>query len=774
MLHISAYRVVCGSLYINKKQGYNVKSYRSNCTRLFIDHIKLNILKEIRIMYYAHLNENGELQTVDEHLKNVAELTSMYSSKFGAKQLGYLCGIMHDVGKYSNEFKDRLLKGAPRVDHSTAGALEIRKVLIDYFGESTGKVFGLLLGYIICGHHAGLMDYGSQESGLKLRFHKEVPKYYYDKSKMDLNVSKIPKEIPKNIIGDGSFTVAFFIRMLYSCLVDADFLDTERFMKIDSNIFRGGYEDFSSLMEKFSNFMGVLNRESKKNKINSYRQQIYSSCLNKAGQKPNLFTLTVPTGGGKTFSSMAFALNHLKYNDLKRIICVIPYTSIIEQNAEKYKDIFGKQNILENHSNFDFDKSADDNKEGYKTLEEKLKLASENWDMPIVVTTNVQFFESLFANKSSRCRKLHNITNSVVIIDEAQMIPTNFLTPSLRAIDELVNNYNTSVVLMTATKPEFPQDLLSIKPIEIMDNPEMLYEDFKRVEVEYIDQLSDKNLVLKAKDLNQVLIVVNTRNHAQKLYETFPKDKLYHLSAKMCSAHRSLILDEIRNKLKNREPCKVISTQLIECGVDISFPVVCRSLTGIDSIAQSAGRCNREGEIDKGKVYVFNSIEKHGRAIMYQSRTAECGRIILESFDDPLSLDAISEYFRLLYDVEKDRLDAKNIINNFEEGGRELIFNFEKAAKDYKLIEETENLIIPYNDEACQIIESLKYTEYPNALIRKLQPYTISIHQMQLKKLMKEGIITIIGERFYVLSCKEGYYDDNTGLVLGEKEILIL
>lgn len=720
------------------------------------------------MIYYAHSKENGELQTVEEHLKSVGKLSAMYSKEFGAEQMGYLCGMVHDIGKYSIEFQNRLLRNGRKVDHSTAGMLEIEKLV--------GKIFEIMLGYIICGHHSGLMDYGSEESGLIARFKKEIPEYNCEFAEINVNmdVSKIKNEIPKVKIGNGGFTIGFFIRMLYSCLVDADFLDTERFMKIENYNLRGGYKNFSDLIDKFEEYMKDKSKSSKSSKINIYRQQIFNDCVNSAYQNTNLFTLTVPTGGGKTLSSMAFALNHLKHNKLKRIICVIPYTSIIEQNAKQYKDVFGEESILEHHSNFDFSPSNENaNDENYSTGQ-KLKCASENWDIPIVVTTNVQFFESLFANKSSRCRKLHNIANSVIIIDEAQMMPTNFLEPTLGAINELVNNYNTSIVLTTATKPEFPQKLLTRKPVEIINDPEILYKALKRVEVEYLGELSDSNLVAKINDLEQVLVIVNTRNHAQKLYEALPKDNLFHLSAKMCAVHRSEILNKIRTKLKNHEPCKVISTQLIECGVDISFPVVYRCLTGIDSIAQAAGRCNREGELDKGKVYVFNSAEEYGKAVMYQSRTAECGRQVLKTFQDPLSLEAISRYFELLYDVEKDRLDIKNIMVNFEEGAKNLAFSFEKTAKDYKLIDETESLIIPYNDTASSIIEALKYSEYPNSLIRKLQPYTISIHEMQLKKLIQEGVVSLEADRFYVLAFKDNYYDENTGLVLGNKETLII
>lgn len=724
-------------------------------------------------MNYAHVNRNGEYQKVNDHLENVAKLASRFAKDFGSENTAYVCGMLHDVGKCSKEFQDRLFNNGPKVDHSTAGAIEVENLY--------GKLFKIVLGYIICGHHSGLMDYGSEESGLKLRFNKQIPKYEVEDINIKIDVKELMREFPSKMSGHNGFTMGVYIRMLYSCLVDADFLDTEKFMNIESSNKRENNQQFKVLNELFESYMGRKNVRSNISKINSYRQQIYKDCIKAGSQSVNLFSLTVPTGGGKTLSSMAFALKHLEYNNLKRIICVIPYTSIIEQNARQYKDIFGDENVLEHHSNFDFneiknnidsDWGCSSSNLGYSS--EKLKYASENWDVPIIVTTNVQFFESLFANKSSRCRKIHNISDSIVIIDEAQMMPTKFLKPTINTLIELVNNYNTSVVLTTATKPEFPDSILKQKPKEIIDEPQKLYDALKRVKVNYIDKLSDDKLIETIDKLERALVVVNTRKHAEKLYGNANKDNLFHLSADMCPAHRSELLKKIKENLKNGEPCKIISTQLIECGVDISLPVVYRSLSGIDSIAQAAGRCNREGEVDLGQVYVFESTEDYGKAIMYQSRTAECGRQILESFEDPLSLQAISRYFELLYDIEKERLDTKDIMDNFEERAKELAFSFQKTAHDYKLIDETESLIIPYNEEASNLIESLKYSEYPNSIARKLQKYSISIHNNKLCELTEKGVIININNQFMVLSCKEGFYDENIGLCTKNNETLII
>lgn len=715
-------------------------------------------------MYYAHVSEDGNRQTVAEHLENVGELAKNFAKRFGAEKTAYVCGRLHDTGKCSNEFQERLFNNGPKVDHSTAGAIEI--------GRIYGKVYKILLGYVICGHHSGLMDYGSIESGLESRFHKVIPKYEAKNEYINISKAELESELPKNIGRYSGFTIGFFIRMIYSCLVDADFLDTEKFMNLDNSIKRGSNIRLLELQDTFNLYMKDKHKKSKRNTMNKYRKSILKDCIESGKQEIGLFSLTVPTGGGKTLSSIAFALEHIKFNNLERIIVVIPYTSIIEQNAKQYKEIFGDGMVLEHHSNFDF--KLNDESGNWQTVNEKLKYAAENWDIPIIVTTNVQFFESLFANKSSRCRKLHNISNSIVIIDEAQMMPTKFLKPTLNALVELVNNYNTSVVLATATKPEFPADILALKPKEIVKNPNDLYKVLKRVSVEYLGNLCDARLVEYIDNLNQVLVIVNTRKHAEELYNKSNKDGLFHLSADMCSAHRSEVFNKIREKLRNKKKCKIISTQLIECGVDISLPVVYRALSGIDSIAQAAGRCNREGELDCGKVYVFNSTEEYGKAIMYQSRTAECGRQILEKYDDPLSLEAISEYFKYLYDIERDRLDTKDIMNNFEERANELAFSFQQTANDYKLIEAGETLIIPYNEEANKLIESLSYSKYPITEARKLQKYTITIHKNKLDELKAEGVIKIISNQFIVLDYKEGYYDENLGLCKKSQEVLMI
>lgn len=676
--------------------------------------------------------------------------------------MAYIAGILHDIGKYSDKFQKRLEGSLIRVDHSTAGAVEVAK--------KYPKALSLILQYIIAGHHTGLLN-GGEQSGLGDRLRDPILEDYssFNKEVTIPNISNpgIPiRPLPQNV----GFSISFFIRMLFSCLVDADSLDTEGFMNPHLSAIRGGYESNDHLSLIFSNHIEKVNSSASDSVINRYRKEILSQCLDKAELPTGFFSLTVPTGGGKTLSSMAFALKHLSQNNLKRIFYVIPYTSIIEQNAKIFRDIFGEKNVLEHHSNFD--PVREDNYD-FEMKKDWYKVTSENWDIPITVTTNVQFFESLFAHKRSRCRKLHNLSNSVIILDEAQMLPTEFLKPSLQALSELVVNYGSTVVLCTATQPKisnFIDKTLGIT--EIMDSPQELYEQFKRVQISHLGQLSDEDLVDRLSEHDQMLCIVNTRKHAQILYDELSMSgKVYHLSAKMCPVHRRKILDEIRENLAKELDCRVISTQLIEAGVDVDFPVVYRAMTGIDSIAQAAGRCNREGKRPIGDVFLFSSTEKHGKSTSWQRKLAEIGEMVMESHTDPLSLPAIEEFFTRLYFYEgDDGLDQKKILESLEKQKKDLVFPFEDISHAYKFIEEnTRDVIVPYDNVAAKVIESIRKIGFPGNFARKLQGYTINIYSHEFRELEKSGALETIGERYHIL-VNPGLYSEQTGLIraLGE------
>ena len=718
-------------------------------------------------MYYAHstINPNkSDWQALKKHLKNVADRSQEFANDFHAGNLAYVSGLLHDIGKYSPEFQKRLDGEKNPVDHSTAGSIEATRI---FNGKQSAA--GLLFAYIVAGHHGGLLNYGSAEGGLCERLRKPVPDYSAYCNEISIDSHTIGPLGLRPSPGKTGFCISFFTRMLYSCLVDADSLDTEQFCNPDKATLRTNYESFDILAKKFDAHMQKIQSGASDSLINRERKKIFSQCIEAGALPPGMFSLTVPTGGGKTLSSMAFALEQVKKNHLKRIFYVIPYTSIIEQNAKVFRDIFGWQNVLEHHSNFDPATVETDEQD---TGRESLRLATENWDMPIIVTTNVQFFESLFSNKRSRCRKLHSLAKSVIILDEAQMLPTGYLLPCLAALSELVRNYGATVVICTATQPRLG-DLLDkkVRPREIMQSPDRLYETFKRVRVTDLGLLSDADLSARLKDHCQVLCIVNTRNHAKKLYDAI-KDagNCYHLSARMCPVHRRKKIAEIKKRLKEGLDCRVISTQLIEAGVDIDFPVVYRAMTGIDSVAQAAGRCNREGKLPFGEVFIFKSTGPHGKATSWQSFVAEIGEMTLAGSDDPLSFPTVAEYFQRLYHYKSDGgLDEKEILRQLEERAGEFAFPFEEIADEFQIIEEgTKDVIIPFDEHSRSVIERLRTAEFPWRFVRDLQGYSISIYPNEFREMERMNRIETIADRFYVLrTCED--YSDETGLKLRQE-----
>ncbi len=645
-------------------------------------------------MFIAHRREEaGAQQPLTEHLRQTAQLAEGFAQDFGVGEFARCAGLLHDAGKYSEAFQARIRGAVQKCDHSTAGAKEAAKL----------GVAGRLVAYCTAGHHTGLQNAGARsdtgaEATLEARLKKtDLPAYDDFFTEFAGDELCIPKLPPIRPLGRFGFSLSFFVRMLYSCLVDADFLDTERFMK-NGAVDRTASYDFAGFLEKLDSKTAAFSAD---NPVNRKRSEILACCKTAAEGEKGLFTLTVPTGGGKTLSSLAFALSHLRRHGMKRIIYVIPYTSIIEQNAKVFADLLGEQNVLEHHASFDFT-------DGEDNLGNKRKLAAENWDMPLIVTTNVQFFESLFANKSSRCRKLHNIANSVIILDEAQMLPTEFLTPCVMALSELVHNYSSSVVLCSATQPAlgdyFPKRII---PREICDGIGDLNESFRRTRVVIRGPLSDEVLSQELAASKQSLCIVNTRKHALELFELIRDEGSFHLSTLMCPAHRNEILKDVRTRLKDGLPCRVVSTRLIEAGVDVDFPVVYRSVCGLDSIVQSAGRCNREGRLRDaqgnptlGEVHVFEPEQAHAnRQPAAFRRPIGVARDVMRRYEDILSPEAISSYFTLLYELEgKVGLDKHDIFERLEKGIDGFSFEFEDIAKDFKLIEDnTRAIIIPYD-----------------------------------------------------------------------------
>ena len=542
--------------------------------------------------------------------------------------------------------------------------------------------------------------------------------------------------------------------MIYSCLVDADFLDTESFMDPAKSAWRKEFPSLENLHNNLQSHLERLMVAVPSSTINKHRADILNQCLSAADWPPGLFSLTVPTGGGKTLSSLAFALKHALRFGKKRIIYVIPYTSIIEQNAAVFRDILGADAVLEHHSNYEPEEE-----------DHRSQLASENWDAPLIVTTNVQFFESLFGNRSSRCRKIHRIANSVVILEEAQMLPVPLLKPSLEALRELALNYRTTIVLCTATQPAlstsetFNDGLEGVR--EITPDPTALYQAFKRVDTVKLPSLADDELAERLNEYRQVLCVVNTRKHARQLYERLSdKEGRFHLSALMCPAHRTKVLDRIRAALAKGDPCRVISTQLVEAGVDIDFPVVFRSIAGVDSIAQAAGRCNREGKLmENGQVFVFTP--EGGLPPGYFRQTAQTAEAVLRHHEDPLSLEAVHHYFRDLYWLRGAALDQQQILADLAEGAMAGDFPFRVVAEKFKIIADgMAPIIIPWNDDAERIVEELRYSVFPAAAARKAQHFTIQVYPQILYALLNAGSVERLHEQYNVLINRDLYRED--------------
>lgn len=697
--------------------------------------------------FLAHISEDGREQTVAEHLFGTAELCAKFAATFDAEDLGRLAGIAHDIGKYSQAFQRRL-HGGPKVDHATAGAFECFKMNQPF------------VAFAIAGHHGGIPDGGSKtdssdKATFFARMNRAKKNTLEDYSTWSAEISLPTAKFPK--LNGSSADAMFFTRMLYSCLVDADFLDTESFMdgasrkSIDTPI----DELECRLMAYISGWFPP------KGKLNKQRCAILNRCLEQGkSQKPGLFTLTVPTGGGKTVASLAFALKHAKANGLSRVVYVIPYTSIIEQNAAKFREILGAENVLEHHSGVLYDTNDESDAKNIRMAK-----ATENWDVPVVVTTAVQFFESLFSNRPSKCRKLHSLANSVIIFDEVQMLPVPFLRPCVYAISQLVKNYGASAVLCTATQPSLGrifEDFLPSKPaIELC--PPDTYDGriLRRVSFKRDDIPDAKALADRLNALPQVLCVVNLRKTAQDVFALLEKDGSFHLSTTMYPAHRDMVLKEIKDRLGKGLPCRVVSTSLIEAGVDVDFPAVFREEAGLDSILQAAGRCNREGKRPSSESIV--TVFKADSSVPELFRkNVDAGHTALNSSANPDSPEAITHYFNEILDLTgKYGQDTNGIMSMIEDGA----MPFRDISEKFRLIEQnTRTIYIPLGDGEA-LVERLRSGERNRALFRELGRYSVNAYENVFRALDMAGALELLEDGSAIL-CDMDQYDELTGLNL--------
>lgn len=726
--------------------------------------------------YISHLKKedgNSEkwiFQSNEEHSKGVAQLAESFADKIGFKEWGTVLGMLHDKGKEQEKFQRYIrkvsgymqdLKGAERTPHAYVGALLAKSLYPQSYP---------LLSMPIMAHHAGLYD----SADFKERMKMEIP----DDIKCDDLVADNLRMPANKVWKQQDFH--HLIRVLYSCLVDADFLDTKQFMDDSRAEFRKKQKSLKDLLPMLESFLIELLQSSEKTELNELRSSIQNRCKEFADETPGFYSLTVPTGGGKTLSSLVWAMNHAVKYGKDRIIIAIPYTSIIVQTASILRKIFGAENVLEHHSVFDADialKEYDD----MSGIKLKQRLATENWDYPIVVTTNVQLFQSMLANKPSVCRKLHNICNSVLILDEVQMLPTEHLQPIVDSLSAYQRIFNTSVLFTTASQPVLCGEHIGCNPMiklkglssvkEIIPSDMCLHDKLRRVNLHFgKETVSYDDLTERLIQYDKVLCIVNTRSDAQEIFSRLPKEgRVYHLSRMMCSAHIQRVIDEIKQVLKNPEEkvVRVVATQLIEAGVDIDFPIVFRQEAGLDSILQAAGRCNREGKLGTSDTYVF-SLDKPLPPGTLSKGSATIKNMV--GVTDWFAPDTMSDYFIRLYRNSDtfDKIDVEKRMG-FQE------WCFELVAKEFQLIDDKGRSVIVNYEDSMELVCQMKEEGVSYELMKRMSRYMVCLRERDFLKLFKEELIKEVLDGIYVLEDRE-QYNSETGLVIDNhwlEEILI-
>jgi len=696
---------------------------------------------------------DSEWPLLVDHLRTTGRLAAEFAAAFGAADLAYLCGVWHDLGKFAPEWQRYLRVGRlkrKKPDHSTAGALLAKDKRLD------------VVAYVVAAHHSGLADIDNLRNRLtaKANLLQAALAGRPPQSITDSSEVKPPAWVSSVIERE------FLIRMLFSCLVDADRLEAELHQPGDRRLQPA--QPLTDLLSKLERHISSVATGSK-SPVNDLRSAVLANCRKMADSPTGAFSLTVPTGGGKTLSAMDFALRHAIEHNLDRVIVAIPFTSITEQTANVYRHIFGADSVVEHHSAID---PVDDTPANRR--------ASENWDAPIIVTTNVQLFESIFANKTSRARKIHSVAKSVLILDEAQTLPSAFLDPILSCLHELTEHYRTSVVFSTATQPALSgrtfEKSKSLVAQEIVENPLALFQQVNRVAVSVPTDLETPTswsaLAARLKGERQALIVTHQKEDARELASRIPES--LHLSASMCAAHRSVVLEEAKNRLSNGAPCVLVSTQVVEAGVDIDFPFVMRALGPLDSMAQAAGRCNREGRLKDAtgasiqgrfEVFIAPSPPPPGTrdAVSVTKTVLSLSKSGFSLIDPEIFLD----YFkRLYYNCETDE---KGIQIQREES------NFEQVARDFRLIDEGQcAIIVPYSDAADHVkhLEASFVAERAERHAqRALQRFIVNVSRSKYEHLEETGSLRIVSDTVAVLSPSDhAEYDPRFGLIVRPTE----
>lgn len=710
--------------------------------------------------YYAHKTDDRE-QTILEHLMGTAELCRKFSVN-GFKETAYILGKLHDIGKYAEDFQDKLLRGKNnKYEHSSCGGIELGKLKISGFQ----KFIIPMMQYCIVGHHTGLPDGGtnkdsSEDTTLNGRLNRE--KYYTGKSDYSSYANEIKPEIPDSefilseimstkTMKDRIELYAFFTKYLFSCLTDADFLDTESFCNPEIN--RKMVSNFDSVVSAVdSKISGFIHD----NELRKARKRLQEQAISNSRNSERINILNMPTGSGKTLCSLKIALERLKETGKKRIIYVIPYTSIIEQTANTFNEIFGEyMEILQHHSNYCFDDS-----EKEETTVEKLKKSTENWDAPFIITTSVQFFQSLYHYKGSGLRKLHNLADSIIIFDEVHMLPLKYLQPCLRGIGYITKYLNSEAIFLSATMPDYSELLKryipDVKVMELItDKTDFRY--FQKCRYINLGETDFDNVIIKASEYKSSLIIVNKRKTAKEVYSRLSGNK-FHLSTYMTPADRSKTIADIKKLLRENRPVTVVSTSLIEAGVDLDFEAVFREISGLDSVLQSGGRCNREGFREFGDVYIFDAGESLQNDIEVR---ASIVKDMLRRNIDISSEEAVQEYYQRLFRFKDDIIEENSIAKevNSPDG-----IPFRTYAMDFEFIkDETISIVINNCEETEKSLICLHFGKHSER--RRLQKYSVSIRKNEFCNAFSLGLVSDTGNGVFVLA-DNMYYNSETGLDL--------
>lgn len=695
------------------------------------------------------------IQSNEEHSAGVTRLASRFAGEFGMSEWGKVLGQLHDKGKESHAFQQHIkkesgyepdIKVCGNYNHAFIGGVLARKLY--------GKSADIFFVNQIVSHHTGLHDYDEIEGILN----QDIP------AEVNINIEKEKLNVPAFKIQTNDFH--HLARMMFSCLVDADFLDTEAFMDKESSMLRRNKATLYELLPLLENKLKNLKAKADNSNVNAIRNQVQQQCIKMSDTEIGFYSLTVPTGGGKTLSSLVWAMKHAIRNGQKRIIIAIPYTSIIVQTASVLRSIFGEENVLEHHSNVDPEHIKDER------LQEKMKLATENWDYPIIVTTNVQLFESMFSNKPSVCRKLHNIVNSVVILDEVQTLPMDYLQPVVDSLKTYHKLFNVSFLFTTASQPvlsgliEGCNPKASFKGIdhitEIIPCEFKLHDKLRRVKLSINNEGRTYDEVAEMLSKHKrVLCIVNTRRDARELYTRLPQEGItLHLSKMMCPAHISETLEKLKKALKDdtNEVIRVVSTQLIEAGVDLDFPVVYRQEAGLDSVLQAAGRCNREGKNGLSTTYVF-SLSKECNNLPAEVLQGNNARLSLCDNLDWFAPSTMRSYFMQLY-CRRDSFDVNDMESDLYK--RDDIL-FHKASLKFQLIKDVGINVVVCWENSMDIIQQILIKGPSYSLMRKLSKYTISVYEPDFKTLLDMGVVSEKKEGLFVVDYKQ-QYDEHIGL----------